>query len=93
MFDEKNIYVRQAEIKGSFKQNSNGTFLIGELTVNSSLKNYKQILHKAFQITMDELTFRNSEFDCECDCKKDKEKSTPKPPKKETKPTNVKGLK
>jgi len=49
MFDEKNIYVRQAEIKGSFKQNSNGTFLIGELTVNSSLKNYKQILHKAFQ--------------------------------------------
>ena len=62
MFDEKNIYIRQAEVKGSFKQNSNGTFLIGELTVNSSLKNYKKVLQSAFTITTDELTVRNEEY-------------------------------
>jgi len=63
MFDEKNVYIRQAEVKGSFKQNANGTFLIGELTVNSSLKNYKKVLEGAFTITMDELNKRNSEYD------------------------------
>ena len=84
MFDEKNVYIRQAEIKGSFKQNSNGTFLINELTVNSSLKNYKKILHEAFSITMDEITTRNSEFD---DLKKEK------PIKKKSNKTDVKGLK
>jgi len=63
MFDEKNVYIRQAEVKGSFKQNANGTFLIAELTVNSSLKNYKKVLHNAFEITMEELTNRNNEFD------------------------------
>ena len=80
MFDEKNIYVRQAEVKGSFKQNSNGVFLINELTVNSSLKNYKQILHKAFDITLEEINTRNAQFDCKCD---KKEKNTPRTPKKE----------
>lgn len=74
MFDEKNIYVRQAEVKGSFKQNSNGTFLISELTVNSSLKNYKKVLSEAFTITLDELKFRNSEYD---KIRKEKEKKTP----------------
>ena len=59
MFDEKNVYIRQAEIKGSFKQNSNGTFLIGELTVNSSLKNYEKVLGKAFEITMKQLNIQN----------------------------------
>ena len=55
MFDEKNIYVRQAEVKGSFKQNSNGVFLLAELTVNSSLKNYQRVLDGAFKITKDKL--------------------------------------
>ena len=84
MFDEKNVYIRQAEVKGSFKQNSNGTFLIGELTVNSSLKNYKTILHKAFEITLEEINLRNTQFD-----KKEKEKSCIK---KKDKKTDVKGL-
>jgi hypothetical protein len=85
MFDEKNIYVRQAEIKGSFKQNTNGVFLINELTVNSSLKNYKQILHKAFDITLEEMNNRNAQFDCKCD----KEKSVPpKTPQKKEKTTD-----
>jgi len=75
MFDEKNIYVRQAEVKGSFKQNSNGTFLIQELTVNSSLKNYKKVLHEAFDITMEEIKNRNAEYD------KIKKEKTPTPKK------------
>jgi len=84
MFDEKNVYIRQAEVKGSFKQNANGTFLIGELTVNSSLKNYKKVLQSAFQITMEELNTRNAEYD-------KKEKKTPATPKKEkTTKTNAK---
>jgi len=85
MFDEKNVYIRQAEVKGSFKQSANGTFLIAELTVNSSLKNYNKVLNNAFEITMNELTKRNSEYD------KQKEKKTPKPSKKEkTTKTNAK---
>lgn len=83
MFDEKNIYVRQAEVKGSFKQNTNGTFLINELTVNSSLKNYKKVLHTAFEITIEELTKRNTETD-----KKEKKVAQ----KKEKNP-KIKGLK
>jgi len=59
MFDEKNIYVRQAEVKGSFKQSASGTFLINELTVNSTLKNYKKVLEDAFKITTDELNKQN----------------------------------
>lgn len=82
MFDEKNIYVRQAEIKSSFKQNSNGTFLINELTVNSSLKNYEKVLHSAFDITIKELTVRNEEYD-------KKEKIVPlETPQKKEKPTD-----
>ena len=84
MFDEKNVYIRQAEVKGSFKQNSNGTILLGELTVNSSLKNYKKTLQSAFDITLAELKNRNSEYDT---IKKEK---TPTP--KKEKKTNVKGL-
>jgi len=87
MFDEKNVYIRQAEIKGSFKQNNSGIFLIGELTVNSSLKNYKKVLHDAFDLTLAEIKDRNSEYDG-----LKKEKTPPKiPPKKEKKP-EVKGL-
>jgi len=87
MFDEKNIYVRQAEVKGSFKQNSNGTFLIGELTVNSSLKNYEKVLHSAFEITMKELTGRNENQ------LNQKEKTSPATPKKEKNTVkNVKGM-
>jgi hypothetical protein len=78
MFDEKNIYVRQAEVKGSFKQNNNGTFLLNELTVNSTLKNYKKILNESFTITLEELKIRNAEYD------KEKEKKQ-KTAKKETK--------
>lgn len=81
MFDEKNIYVRQAEVKGSFKQNANGTFLIAELTVNSSLKNYKKILNQSFEITLNELKTRNSEYDN--DKKEPKQKPDPKKPKTE----------
>ena len=77
MFDEKNVYIRQAEVKGSFKQNSNGTFLIGELTVNSSLKNYKKVLQSAFAITMDELTVRNEEYNKEKATVVKKKKSPP----------------
>ena len=89
MFDEKNIYVRQAEIKGCIKQNNNGIYLISDLTINSSLKNYKQVLHKAFQITIDEINLRNHEYDCENKCKQ-KEKKPPTPTKKEK--TGVKQL-
>ena len=67
MFDEKNIYVRQAEVKGSFKQNANGTVLLNELTVNASLKNYKKTLKKAFEISFDEIEAQNKKYD-----KKDK---------------------
>jgi len=63
MFDEKNIYVRQAEVKGCIKQNNNGIFLLSDLTVNSSLKNYKKVLHEAFQITIDEINTRNENID------------------------------
>lgn len=80
MFDEKNIYVKQAEVKGSFKQNTNGIFLISELTVNSSLKNYKKVLERAFDITIEELENRNKDQDDK------KEKNS----KKETKPTKDK---
>ena len=66
MFDEKNVYVKQAEVKGSFKQSASGTFLLGELTVNASLKNYKTTLRKAFDITLKELKNRNSEYDETC---------------------------
>jgi len=82
--DVKNVYIKQAEVKGSFKQNSNGTILLGELTVNSSLKNYKKTLQSAFDITLAELKTRNSEYDVI-----KKEKSTPAPPKKEKKPDKV----
>jgi hypothetical protein len=75
MFDEKNIYVRQAEVKGSFKQSSNGTFLIGELTVNSTLKNYEKTLNRAFSITLAELEKRNSEYDEKVRQKKEKQKN------------------
>ena len=85
MFDEKNVYIRQAEVKGSFKQNASGTFLIGELTVNSSLKNYKKVLQDAFKITLEELNTQNSKYD------KEKKEKAPKPPKE--KKTEVKGLK
>jgi len=78
MFDEKNVYIRQAEVKGSFKQNANGTFLIGELTVNSSLKNYKKVLHNAFDITMEEINTRNAEYD---KIKQEKEKKKKQPAK------------
>lgn len=81
MFDEKNIYVRQAEVKGSFKQNANGIFLINELTVNASLKNYKRVLHNAFDITIDELETRNTKDDI-----KEKEKSSTKKKEKIEKP-------
>ena len=87
MFDEKNVYIKQAEIKGSFKQNTNGIFLINELTVNSSLKNYKKVLHEAFDITLDELNNRNDENTSK------KEKAPPIPPEKEKNTKNVKGLK
>jgi hypothetical protein len=63
MFDEKNIYVKQAEIKGCIKQNNNGIYLLSELTVNSSLKNYKRVLHEAFSITIDEINLRNDELE------------------------------
>jgi len=85
MFDEKNVYIRQAEVKGSFKQNANGTYLINELTVNSSLKNYKKVLHDAFEITMEELVSRNSEFD------KNK-KIPPATPTKNKKTNNMTGV-
>lgn len=81
MFDEKNIYVRQAEVKGSFKQNTNGVFLISELTVNSSLKNYKKVLENAFTITIDELKTRNADQDEQ----KEKKPKTETKPKKEQK--------
>jgi len=84
MFDEKNVYIRQAEVKATIKQNSSGTFLINDLTVNSSLKNFKKVLQNAFQITMEELNTRNAEYD-------KKEKKTPANPKKEkTTKTNAK---
>jgi len=82
MFDEKNIYVRQAEVKGCIKQNNNGIFLLSDLTVNSSLKNYKKVLHEAFQITIDEINTRNENID--------KKEKTPAP-KKEKKP-KIKGM-
>lgn len=85
MFDEKNIYIKQAEIKSSFKQNATGTFLINELTVNSSLKNYKKTLHKAFDITMEELINRNKEFDCKEECKQRKGKKKDKGKNEEVK--------
>ena len=84
---EKNIYVRQAEVKASMKQNASGTFLIGELTVNSSLKNYERILHEAFEITLKEIETQNNKYDA-------KTKTVVKKPK-EIKPKtekNVKGL-
>lgn len=87
MFDEKNVYIKQAEIKGSFKQNTNGIFLINELTVNSSLKNYKKVLHEAFDITLEELNSRNDENTGK------KEKAPPTTPEKEKNTKNVKGLK
>ena len=70
---EKNIYIKQAEVKGSIKQNNNGTLLINELTVNSSLKNYGKILHKALETTLTELKNRNNENDVEKQTKKKKE--------------------
>ena len=82
MFDEKNIYVKQAEVKGYIKQNNNGVFLLSELTVNSSLKNYKHVLKEAFSITIDEINSRNDELAM-------KEKTiTPKKDKK----ASVKGM-
>jgi len=63
MFDEKNIYIKQAEIKGCIKQNNNGIYLLSDLTVNSSLKNYKKVLNQAFQITIEEIQSRNQEHD------------------------------
>ena len=79
MFDERNIYVRQAEVKGSFKQNSSGIFLLNELTVNASLKNYKQTLQKAFTITLEELEKRNNSYDCKKEECKNKKKAGVKP--------------
>ena len=85
MFDEKNVYIKQAEVKGSFKQNSSGVFLINELTVNSSLKNYKKTLENAFDITIKEIIKRNAQFD------EPKLKKEPKtPPKKVTPKINAK---
>lgn len=86
MFDEKNVYIRQAEVKGSFKQNTNGIFLINELTVNSSLKNYKKVLHNAFEITIEELLSRNEESNKSDKKQKESESSS----KKQVK--DVKGL-
>ena len=79
--DVKNVYIKQAEVKGSFKQNSNGTILLGELTVNSSLKNYKKTLQSAFDITLIELKNRNSEYDT---LKKEKPPTPPKQKKTTT---------
>jgi len=78
MFDEKNVYIRQAEVKGSFKQNASGIFLIGELTVNSSLKNYKKTLEKAFEITIGEIEKQNKKYDM---IKQEKEKKKKQPAK------------
>ena len=63
MFDEKNIYVRQAEVKGCIKQSANGIFLLSDLTVNSTLKNYKKVLSEAFTITINEINTRNQLYD------------------------------
>ena len=94
---EKNIYVRQAEVKGSIKQQSNGTFIINEITVNSTLKNYEQTLHNALEITINEVTCRNQGSETKSDrVILKKEKKTPVPPKKEKtkdKTNDVKGLK
>lgn len=78
---EKNIYIKQAEVKGSLKQNATGTLLINEVTVNSTLKNYKKILHDAIEITLEEIEHYNKLSDN----KKEK-------PAKKTEKTEVKGL-
>ena len=83
MFDEKNIYVKQAEVKGCIKQNNNGIYLLSELTVNSSLKNYKKVLGEAFSITIDEINKRNDELD---------KKESPIVLKKKEKKAEVKGM-
>jgi len=73
----ENIYVRQAEIKGTIKQNASGTFLINEVVVNSSLKNYEKTLHTAMEITIKEINNRNKQND-----KKEKPAKTVKKEKK-----------
>jgi hypothetical protein len=89
MFDEKNIYVKQAEVKSSFEQNRNGNFRITELTVNSSLKNYKRVLHEAFDITIEELNLRNKDVEEKV---KPEVKPIVKPVVKTDKKANVKGM-
>ena len=85
--DVKNVYIKQAEVKGSFDQSkTTGLVSLKELTVNSSLKNYQKVLHEAFEITFNELELRNSRYD-------KKEKETPKKSqRKNQQKTPVKGL-
>ena len=82
MFDEKNIYIKQAEVKGCIKQNNNGIYLLSELTVNSSLKNYKKVLNEAFEITETEIRTRNNG-------KEKKDPHTPKKKKNEKTPVRM----
>ena len=79
--DVKNVYIKQAEVKGSFDQSkTTGLVSLKELTVNSSLKNYQKVLHEAFEITFNELDHRNSRYD-----KKEKNKKKAPAPEKKTK--------
>ena len=82
---EKNIYVKQSEIKASYKQDKNVGFLIGELTINSTLKNYKTVLNEAFKISTDKIKELNHLIDDD-----DKKEKNNKPPKnKKDKPTQT----
>ena len=95
---EKNIYVKQSEIKASYKQDKNIGFLVGELTINSTLKNYQAVLDEAFEISMNKIQELNENLpEIKTETKdeskgesKKKKDSPPKTPKKETK--NVKGM-
>lgn len=75
---EKNIYIKQAEVKGSIKQNNTGTFLLNELTVNASLKRYKEVLHSAMEITIAELNYFNHQMKLEKEKEKEKTKEQEK---------------
>ena len=89
---EKNIYVKQSEIKASLKQDKNIGFLIAELTINSTLKNYKKVLDEATKITIDKINELNLNTlpETEKGESKKKKDSPTKTQKKETK--NVKGM-
>lgn len=88
MLDEvKNVYIRQAEVKGSFDQSkTTGLVSLKELTVNTSLKNYKKVLNEAFEITMDTIDNLNSKYDKE---KVKQERKNPETTKKETKQKKI----